>query len=503
MKENSYQTVVGFPNNVFDRLFYSEKEIIEVVENFIKTVYLLGISTEREATFNLETIYTMKKLGLVKDESDLIELEKLLGVTLYNELIGTVNFLTINEELLENKDIQKYCKEKRENLIRWERKIVKPTLVDLFCGSGGLSLGFIQSGFKVVFANDIEQSALRTYSFNHPEINGARITKGGIEGIAHNVSEYIKENVDVLVGGPPCQGFSTANRQRLIEDPRNILYKYYVEAVKNLAPKFFVMENVKGMKVVANQVIEDFNENIPVGYNIAYELFNAKKFGIPQNRERLIYIGVRKDICSEQSITALDIINEIKNDFDNLEQGVVIALDRLPKLEASTMKNATSNESKLSGGKIVELKNRSSNEYINSINLNTPQNLIFNHKARYNNDRDIEIFNRMLPGDKSDSPRIADIMPYKSRSHMFKDKYYKLIPNIPCKTITAHMKYDCNMYIHPDQGRGLTPREAARVQSYPDDYFFLGPYTKTYQQIGNSVPPMMARKIAEKIVKYL
>jgi DNA (cytosine-5)-methyltransferase 1 len=137
------------------------------------------------------------------------------------------------------------------------------------------------------------------------------------------------------------------------------------------------------------------------------------------------------------------------------------------------------------------------------INNDVINSLVFNHKARYNNDRDIEIFGRMLPGDKSDSERIADIMPYKSRSNIFKDKYYKLKPNDICKTITAHMKFDCNMYIHPNQARGLTPREAARVQSYPDDYMFCGTYTKTYMQIGNSVPPLMSRIIAKIISKYL
>ena len=99
--------------------------------------------------------------------------------------------------------------------------------------------------------------------------------------------------------------------------------------------------------------------------------------------------------------------------------------------------------------------------------------------------------------------KIADIMPYKSRSHIFKDKYFKLEPEKVCKTITAHMKFDCNMYIHPSQARGLTPREAARVQSYPDDYYFRGSFTKTYMQIGNSVPHLLGRAIASIIKKYL
>lgn len=130
-------------------------------------------------------------------------------------------------------------------------------------------------------------------------------------------------------------------------------------------------------------------------------------------------------------------------------------------------------------------------------------NVVSNHKARYNNDRDIEIYGRMEPGDRSDDPKIADIMPYARRNGIFKDKYFKLENDKVCKTITAHMKFDCNMYIHPTQARGLTPREAARVQSYPDDYFFRGAYTKTYMQIGNSVPPLLGRAIAHVIKSHM
>ena len=130
-------------------------------------------------------------------------------------------------------------------------------------------------------------------------------------------------------------------------------------------------------------------------------------------------------------------------------------------------------------------------------------NKLYNHKNRYNNDRDIEIFTLLPQGKNSLHKSIEHIMPYKSRNHIFKDKYFKLDENDVCKTITSHMKHDCNMYIHPYQARGLSPREAARIQSYPDSYFFLGSYTKTYMQIGNSVPPLMARYFAKVIKKYL
>ena len=179
------------------------------------------------------------------------------------------------------------------------------------------------------------------------------------------------------------------------------------------------------------------------------------------------------------------------------------AIFGLRPLKASRLKNSTEVGTTESGFVIEKNELNQTNEYINYINQNRKIDFVCNHKARYNNDRDIEIYGRMYQGDKSDDPKIADIMPYKSRSDIFKDKYYKLVENNVCKTITAHMKFDCNMYIHPTQARGLTPREAARVQSYPDDYFFRGPYTKTYMQIGNSVPPLLGRAIASIVKKYL
>ena len=179
------------------------------------------------------------------------------------------------------------------------------------------------------------------------------------------------------------------------------------------------------------------------------------------------------------------------------------ALFGLRPLKASRIKNATEVNSEVSGRKIERKISVTDNDYIALINQNGNCPVVFNHKARYNNDRDIEIFGRLNQGDRSDDPKIADIMPYGRRNDIFKDKYFKLEESKVCKTITAHMKFDCNMYIHPTQARGLTPREAARVQSYPDDYFFRGAYTKTYMQIGNSVPPLLGRYLAKIIKKYL
>lgn len=390
--------------------------------------------------------------------------------------------------------IRKYCnyfiKKKRDAVLTDSLK-----MIDLFCGAGGLSLGFLQEGFVAVLANDIEKCCVDTYAHNHPEIPRSRIVKGDINDMIKNLDSYLgTEQVSIIVGGPPCQGFSMANRQRLIDDPRNHLYRSYVEVVKKVRPPFFVMENVKGMMSVAGQVIEDFEH---IGYSVSARILNAKDFGVPQNRERLIYIGNRVGIDNDS------VFEEIVASTDTLGEFVLQdALFGLRPLVASRDRNATEQSSDASGGKIARGTGEA-NAYIDLINQGRAVPLVYNHRARYNNDRDIEIFGRLNPGDRSDDPKIADIMPYARRNDIFKDKYFKLEPTKVCKTITAHMKFDCNMYIHPTQARGLTPREAARVQSFPDDYFFRGAYTKTYMQIGNSVPPLLGRAIAHVIKKYL
>ena len=391
--------------------------------------------------------------------------------------------------------LAKYCntsiKDKRENYSK-----DAPVMIDLFCGAGGLSLGFTQEGFITSLANDIEPCCIDTYAHNHPDTPRENIILGDIREVVENVNSLMRfKDVDVVVGGPPCQGFSMANRQRLIDDPRNYLYKNYVRAVDIVKPKFFVMENVKGMQSVASQVIEDFES---IGYTADCCILNAKDFGVPQNRERLIYIGNRLGLDNEA------ILKEICRSATSIPNHVLAdALEGLRPLKASRTKNDTESVSAESGNKIERAIDGNCNPYIAYINQGRNCPLTFNHKARYNNDRDIEIFGRLYQGDRSDDPKIADIMPYARRNGIFKDKYFKLEETKVCKTITAHMKFDCNMYIHPTQARGLTPREAARVQSYPDDYFFRGAYTKTYMQIGNSVPPLLGRAIASVIKKYL
>ena len=385
--------------------------------------------------------------------------------------------------------IKKWCNHYRNILQAKEFTAESPVYADFFCGAGGLSWGFHRAGFRMSLANDIQECCIDTIALNHPEVPGQHMIASDINDVLENIKTISRyESVDIVVGGPPCQGFSMANRQRLIDDPRNHLYKSFIQAIDVLQPKFFVMENVRGMLKAKSQIEEDFNN---IGYSATAHILNAKDFGVPQNRERVIFIGNRLGLENEE------IFEEILKIASERKRFVLEdALQGMRVLHAKTIANATEVEEDASGYTFSLNKNNTSNDYIRSINEGRNIPIVFNHKARYNNDRDIEIFGRMNQGDNSADPKIADIMPYKRREKIFKDKYFKLEANKPCKTITAHMKYDCNMYIHPTQARGLTPREAARIQSYPDDYFFRGSYTKTYMQVGNSVPPLLSEAIA-------
>ena len=390
--------------------------------------------------------------------------------------------------------LAKWCFKNRYNL---EKKIdlEAPVFADFFCGAGGLSIGFKRAGFKLSLANDIQKCCVETYRFNSPETPASNIVCGDINDVLDRIECLTRfKQVDVVIGGPPCQGFSMANRQRLIDDPRNKLYKSFIKAVSILQPKFVVMENVRGILEYKEQIYRDYNE---IGYEVSARILNSSDFGVPQNRIRTIFIANRIGADNDR------IFELIEEKCRELPKTVLNdAIKDLPKLRARTEKNNYV-DNDISGRTVAYhlYKQTDYMRHINDSGMTAP--LLFNHKARFNNARDIEIYSRMNPGDNSTDEKIADIMPYSRRNAIFKDKYYKLKKNEVCKTITAHMRFDCNMYIHPEQARGLTPREAARVQTFPDDYYFRGAYTTTYMQIGNSVPPLMSYVIADAIKKSL
>lgn len=491
----------------------SKEEFLEKILIYIRLVEVIAKRNNLTLPYNVEVSSNLLKeltsIGIIANKDDMAELQKLIK-PLYQRFVCCVDFYLHNKKIF-GSILDRLSNSKRKELQSAEQNADKPTIVDFFAGAGGLSCGFVQAGFKVCLANDFEDVCVRTYRFNHPELPAENVIKGDIRKIVDHIQDYISQDVDVVIGGPPCQGFSSANQQRIIDDPRNELYKYYIKAVSKILPKFVVMENVKGMLKVADQVVEDYGNIQEVrngrtfSYIVSYKLLNSADFSVAQSRERLIYIAIRNDVVEEQGITPQQIFAEIEAaNSGNMRFLLRDALEAIKPLDAPRVKNTNEVDDEKTGKKIdCNTFNGNENEYLRLINNGRTIPVIYNHKARYVNDINYEIYRLLDQGDDASDPKIADIMPYTNRLHCFKDKYYKLIADRPSRTITAHLRMDCHSHIHPFQVRALTPREAARCQSFPDDYLFLGAYLKTYMQIGNAVPCLMAKGIANIIKKYL
>lgn len=478
--------------DIFNRIIecYAQKFKIDIIESSLED--------------NIVSLW--KEYGIITETYDIALLKKLLGESGFYRIINNSAFVIGHEEI--KPLLIKLNNTARKNLQSENNN--KPTLIDLFCGAGGLSLGFIEAGFRVLLANDIQDVCCETYKYNHPEIPSIKVILGDIRQV---IDEFeVTQNVDVVIGGPPCQGFSSANQHhKVIDDPRNKLYKNFIEAVIKFAPKFVVMENVRGMLKVANQVISDYNDikikvdNSEVTYHADYRLFNSQNFKVAQSRERLIYIAIRSDIVEQKAITPNKIFDEIITSSENNKiRTLKEALEFIKPLESPRVKGLTNIDDDITGKKIdVNQYNGLESAYLREINCNRVIPFVFNHKARYASEINYKIFEKLEQGDDATDEKIKDIMPYGHRNHCFKDKYFKLIADKPCRTITAHLRMDCLSHIHPFQIRTITPREAARIQSFPDDYLFLGAYLKTYMQIGNAVPPLMAKQIAKIIKRYI
>lgn len=369
-------------------------------------------------------------------------------------------------------------------------------MADLFAGCGGLSLGLEQAGFTPWFANEINPQFCNTYKFNH-DIPDSNYFMGDINQLNKQLSDYeeILKNITIVCGGPPCQGFSMANRQRLINDKRNNLYKAYIYFLSKVKPKFFIMENVRGMAKRADEIKQDFKDFLGDEYQYDCAILNAQDYGVPQNRERFFFIGNRIGI--DVNLIFEEIAKQKRASF--VLEDVLLGL---PKLGNKDKKGAKDIENCISGFREIEFA-YIKNDFYRFINGTKEINKLYNHKNRYNNSRDIDIFSTLPQGANSLHPSIQHIMPYTSRNHIFKDKYFRLDESKVCKTITAHMKFDCHMYIHPWEARGLSPREAARVQTFPDDYIFTGSQNLWYAQIGNAVPVKLSEVIGKAILKFL
>ncbi len=372
------------------------------------------------------------------------------------------------------------------------------TFIDLFAGCGGLSLGLEQAGFTPVFVNEIVPQFCATYKRNR-DLPDSAYYVGDIKTL--NTEDGIADRykgVTLVCGGPPCQGFSMANRQRIIDDPRNELYKEYLKFLQKIRPAFFIMENVRGMMSRWEEIKTNFEEYLNDGeekYQFGSKLLLAEDFGVPQHRERFIVIGNRMGIDPKDIFAEIDKHKRVPFVLRD-------ALFGLPALGIKKEKGKADIENDCVGYAEVDFEYQI-NDFYKFINGDRIITKLYNHKNRYNNPRDIEIYTRLPQGGNSLHESIADIMPYSRRNDIFKDKYFKLQEDRICKTITSHMKFDCNMYIHPWYSRGLTSREAARIQTFPDDFILTGAQNIWYAQVGNAVPVKLAKAIGTGIMKYL
>lgn len=342
-------------------------------------------------------------------------------------------------------------------------------IIDLFCGCGGLSLGFEMAGFESALAIDLWKDAIVTYNHN-------RRNKVGICEDIHNLTDEYLESLnrdgDIIgvVGGPPCQGYSTVGT-RDINDPRNHLYIQYCRVVERVRPQFFVLENVKGLTTLMGGMFKDdiYNRFTALGYKVVYKIINASHYGVPQNRQRVFFVGIRDEEftfpAADEShiITCSDALSDLPPLDDN--DGDYLAHDYLSAPQ---------------------------NEYQKWVRNGSQT--ILNHQITKHSEQTKEIIS-MIP----DGGKIKDLPKEYWAIRKYNKAFERMSSQRPSNTVdTGHRNY-----FHYSENRIPTARENARLQSFPDTFEFLGTRTSQYKQIGNAVPPLLAYAIAKAIKDIL
>jgi len=451
----------------------------------------------------IEFIFLSEGIDVLNsDEENILEdYKSQLGIDLFKKLSNLYFTIRINSGE-QHSLLKKYLPELKKE------PQGKLQFADFFSGAGGLSQGLINAGFEPAFINDNYIDALETYYFNH-NLALTRFFNGNIQELFRDfhIYQHLFKDIKLVAGGPPCQGFSKANRRNytidevsnlktFIEDERNILYKYFVELIGLIKPDFFIMENVRGMKNVQAEIENDIDQKTDQAYSFSPLIVDAQSFDIPQSRHRYIMVGGRDFMFIESVKRTIDLKKKTKSKYKLSD-----ALFGLPVISTNPSIRDPDTDSDKHGYSTRKFS-VPQNEFLNGINSNRSSDYLFNHKSRYNNDNDLEIFRLLPEGQNSLHESIQGLTKYKNRDHIFHDKYFKLRSSEVSKTITSHMKYDCHMYIHPYQARGLSPREAARIQTFPDEYVFRGNLNSWYKQIGNAVPVKLAQVIGEALLKF-
>lgn len=344
-------------------------------------------------------------------------------------------------------------------------KIDKPLkFIDLFSGCGGLSNGFEQAGFIPLLGIDNDKDSIESFKSNHI---GAKAILANIEDItSEEIINQVNSEIDIIIGGPPCQGFSIAGK-RMIEDPRNSLYKYFVKIVSEIKPRAFLMENVPNLGSIAKgevkkQITEDFSK---LGYKVSSSILVSSDYGVPQKRKRLVFIGLLSDsfVFPEKKITT-----------------PVTSFEALSDLPEESLDDGTP---------YISVPQ---NKYQEEIRVGSKG--IYNHQITVHNDKTIEIIN--LVPDGGNYKDLPEDLRGTRKMHI---AWTRLNSNMPSFTIDTGHRH----HFHYKWNRVPTVRESARIQSFSDKFIFKGSKTSQYRQVGNAVPPLMAKAIAEKLKQYL
>ncbi len=393
------------------------------------------------------------------------------------------------------------------------------TFIDLFAGCGGLSEGFYREGFKSLAHVEIDHWACETlrtrmkyygYKDYEKEVIEHDITS---KDILKRIDNAVNgRSVDIIIGGPPCQAYSTAGRvrdgKRMATDPRNYLFESYVKILNHYKPIFFVFENVTGLlsaqvngAPIFPKVLKALGKKYKVIGNPEILVHNTADYGVPQLRKRVIIIGVRKDIDKDPLQLYQDIIKTHWNPETSEEErkgrkrfvDVKKAIGDLPPVEPGCDESTQ------------EHSYPCDNEFLKRVGKKGVHPLM-DHVARSHNDLDRERFQVMINNHWTFG-QLRRLMPQYEHEHarVFDNSYVVQWWDLPSKTILAHIYKDGFQFIHPDekQRRTFTVREAARIQSFPDDFEFKGSRSEKYKQIGNAVPPLFAEALAKSIRKNL
>ena len=391
----------------------------------------------------------------------------------------------------------------------------KYTFIDLFAGCGGLSEGFYMEDFEALAHVEIDSVACRTLKTRMDYYGYANSAAAVLEAdiTSDDMIQRIEETVglkavDIIIGGPPCQSFSSLGRAKddkgMKEDPRNYLFESYVRILNHFLPKFFVFENVTGMLTATldgKHIVDKIEKELRAHYSVKLNVLNAANYGVPQIRKRVIIIGVRDDLDVDVEAVYSSIV---KTHYDpempegargDLKKYVTVrdAIEELPKLLPGQ------------GSKSVPFKSKRNNEFLRTI-VKEDFAVLLDHVARNHNDTDIERY-RVMSKEHWTFQELLQNRPdlNHEKQRVFGNSYVVQWWDLPAKTIIAHLYKDGNQFIHPDhtQGRTFTVREAARIQSFPDDFVFEGAKTDQYKQIGNAVPPLLANAIAKALKQQL